>query len=91
MVGLVGGALAPTNNQSRQPPTHSQSTIKRRKTYDAPITTPTAGADMNNMPEAPHIDLPEGWTFKPSEPESFEEWFDAKCTAVHEYNEGLRR
>lgn len=40
----------------------------------------------NQMPEPPHIDLPEGFVFKPAEPESFEDWFDAKCTAVHEYN-----
>jgi hypothetical protein len=41
---------------------------------------------MYEMPEPPHIDLPEGWVFTPVEPESFEDWFDAKCTAAHEFN-----
>jgi hypothetical protein len=41
---------------------------------------------MYEMPEPPHIDLPEGWTPPEPKEDSFEDWFDAKCTEAHEYN-----
>lgn len=41
------------------------------------------------MPEPPHIDLPEGWVV-PEKDDSFEAWFDQKCSEAHQYNEALR-
>lgn len=45
---------------------------------------------MNEMPEAPHIELPEGWTFKPAERETFAEALDRKCNEMDAFNSRYR-